>query len=281
MKDQTAALDWSAARGDKWCAQLAGMESMLRPVDEPLVRALQLDAPVRVAEVGCGGGGTTLEIVRRAPDGSVVHGFDISARLVERARERVPPGEQRVVFDVADMAKAAPQEPYDRLVSRFGIMFFDQPQAAFTNLARWLAPGGRFAFAAWGRLADNPWLTSVRDVVARVVDVPPPEPDAPGPFRYADPDRLRTLLEQSGLVDLDVHEWRGPLLIGDSLSPAEAAQFALASFSSYGELLSKAGDEARDEARRALTEVFSEHQDDGVVRMGAGVHVFTGSRPRA
>ncbi len=280
MNDQNAASGWSAARADKWLAQLTGMESMLRAVDEPLVSALRLVAPMRIAEVGSGGGGTALELLRRAPAGSVVHGFDISARLVERARERVQPGEQ-IVFDVADMAKAAPKAPYDRLVSRFGIMFFDDPQAGFTNLARWLVPGGRFAFAAWGRLADNSWITSVRDVVARVTEVPPPEPDAPGPFRYADPDRLTALLEHAGLVDLAVNEWRGALPIGDALPPAEAARFALASFSSYGELLAQAGDEARDEARRLLTEIYAGHQDSGTVRMAAGVHVFTGSRRRA
>jgi len=177
MNENPAATDWTGERGKKWLAQLAGMEAMLKPVDEPLIRALHLDAPARIADIGCGGGGTTLEILRRAPAGSVVHGFDLSPALIDLARSRKPSEERAVAFEIADMATAAaPEEPYNRLVSRFGIMFFDDPLAAFANLLRWLAPGGRFAFAAWGRSADNPWITSVRQVVAEIIDLPAPDP---------------------------------------------------------------------------------------------------------
>jgi ubiquinone/menaquinone biosynthesis C-methylase UbiE len=126
-------------------------EAKLAPVDEPLIRALNLDAPSRIADIGCGGGGTTLEILRRAPAGSVVHGFDLSPASIELARGRKRSDECTIAFEVANMATAtAPEEPYDRLVSRFGIMFFDDPLGAFANLVRWIAPGGRFAFAALG-----------------------------------------------------------------------------------------------------------------------------------
>jgi SAM-dependent methyltransferase len=173
MNENPAASDWTAARGEKWRAQLAGMEAMLTPVDEPLIRALNLDAPCRIADIGCGGGGTTLEILRRAPAGSVVHGFDLSPALIELARSCKRSDERAIGFEIADMATAtAPEKPYDRLVSRFGIMFFDDPLAAFANLVRWLAPGGRFAFAVWGRPAENPWMTSVRQVVAEIIPLP-------------------------------------------------------------------------------------------------------------
>jgi trans-aconitate methyltransferase len=181
MNQNPAPSDWSAARGEKWCGQLSGLEPTLASIDEPLIRALDLDAPTRIAEVGCGGGATTLHILRRAPAGSVVHGFDISPNLIEHARGRTQ--ERAIAFHVADMNTAAPEKPYDRLVSRFGVMFFDDPPAAFANLLRWLEPGGRFAFAVWGTASDNPWFTSVRDVVARLVEVPQPDPDGPGAFR--------------------------------------------------------------------------------------------------
>jgi SAM-dependent methyltransferase len=275
----TSASDWATTRGEKWRAQLHGMEATLLPIDEPLLRALELDAPLRIAEIGSGGGGTAMELMRRAPKGSVVHGFDLSPSLVESARERARANERAVVFEVADMATAAPDEPYDRLVSRFGIMFFDDPLAAFTNLARWLAPGGRFAFAAWGPASDNPWMTSVRDVVARIVEVPRPDPDAPGAFRYAESGKLVTLLDRAGFAELEEHAWRGALPIGGALTPAAAAEFALSAFSSFGELLAKAGDAAVDEARRALTARFSSAQRDGIVRMDASVLIVTGGRP--
>ena len=278
MNQTREAFAWAAARGDKWSAQLSGMESTLSPVDDPLIRALDLDAPSRIADIGCGGGGTAIEIARRAPIGSVVHGFDISPTLIGQARRRTRRPEHTVVFEVADMTSAAPAKPYDRLVSRFGVMFFDAPQAAFSNLVRWLEPGGRFAFAVWGPPPENPWMTSVRDVVARVVDVPRPDPEAPGPFRYADSDRLLALLERAGLSDLEVHEWRGALPIGGGLPPAEAANFALSAFGSFGELLAGAGGEALSEAHRALTARWSHHHVDGAVRLDACVRIFTGAR---
>ena len=278
----TSAADWAAARGDKWLSQLSGMEAMLAPVDEPLLRALRLDAPLRIADIGSGGGGTALEILRRAPAGSVVHGFDISPALVEVARRRIGPEQGNLTFQTADMATAAPPTglPYDRLVSRFGIMFFDDAPAAFANLARWVAPGGRFAFAAWGPTADNPWMTTVRDAAAEVVEIPKFDREAPGAFRYAEADRLLALLAGAGFGELDVGDWHGALSVGGGLPAAEAATFALATFASFGELLAKAGGEAVEQARRSLTARFAAHQQDGVVRMEARVHIFTGGRPR-
>jgi SAM-dependent methyltransferase len=231
--------------------------------------------PCRIAEIGCGGGGTTLEILRRAPAGSVVEGFDISPALIELARERAQPDESAIAFTIADAARAR-EGPYDRLASRFGIMFFDDQPAAFANLVRWLAPSGRFAFAVWGGLAENPWMTSVSGAVAEVVDMPVFNPEAPGPFRYGEADRLVNLLERAGFGELDVRDWRGALDVGGSA--AEAANFALAAFSSFGELLAKAGDAALNQARQALTARFLPHERDGVVRMDACVHIVTGGR---
>jgi SAM-dependent methyltransferase len=274
MKEQPSA-DWNSARGEKWRAQLSGMEAMLMPIDEPLIRALQLDAPCRIADIGCGGGGTALEISRRAPAGSVVHGFDISPALIELARGRTRPGESAIGFETADMATAtAPAEPYDRLVSRFGIMFFDDAPAAFANLVRWLAPGGRFAFAVWGSPADNPWMTSVREVTASLVDMPSTDPGAAGPFRYAEADKLLALLHRAGVGELDARDWRGALPIGGGLPAADAAKFALASFSSWGELRAA----TRPPAHRLLTEPFATHDADGRVAPDASVHPRPGAR---
>jgi SAM-dependent methyltransferase len=252
------------------------MEAMLAPIDEPLIDALRLNTSYRIADLGCGGGGTTLKLARLAPRGSVVHGFDLSSALIASARKQAAGG---VIFEVADMAKAGPPGlPYDRLVSRFGTMFFDDPGAAFANIARWLVPGGRFAFAVWGRLSENPWMTTVREAVAEAVDVPKTDHEAPGPFRYADADILLALLHQSGFGELRLDDWRGPLRFGGGLPPADAADFALASFSGFAELLAAAGDSAVATARRTLTDRFTGHQHDGVVQLDACVHVVTGVR---
>ena len=270
--------DWAGARGEKWRAHLPGMEATLAQIDEPLIQALELDRGYRIAEIGCGGGSTALAILRRAPAGSVVQGFDIAPSLIEGARERSR-NQAAVSFEVADVATTAPQEPYDRLVSRFGIMSFDDPPAAFSRLLQWLVPGGRFAFATWGRPADNPWMSVVREVVAGIINIEPPDPTGPGPFRYASTDRLVTLLDAAGFAAVDVRDWHGKLPIGGQRSVAQAADFALAAFSSFAEDLARSGDEAVRRARAELTARFSNHYEDAAVRMAAHVHIFTGVRP--
>src|SRR3569833_482426 len=156
------ASDWVASRGEKWRAHAPRLEAKLRPIDAPLIGALRLDSPYRIAEVGCGGGATTLEIHRQAPAGSTVRGYDIVPGLIELARERASGSGPGIDFEVANVATVRPEQPYDRLVSRFGVMFFDDPAAAFGNLFEWLAPGGRFAMGVWGPLADNAWMTALR-----------------------------------------------------------------------------------------------------------------------
>ena len=269
--------DWAAARSDKWRRHLAGLEAMLAPIDEPLITALALTAAVRVADVGCGAGATTFAVVRCAPAGSVAHGLDLSPALIEVARRRRGAHDSAVAFEIADLGTAAPpQMPYDRLVSRLGVMFFTDPLAAFANLRRWLVPGGRVAFAVWGPVEDNAWMAATRAAVADAIGLAPIDPTAPGPFRYGDVAPLVSLLGRAGFVDVTVTDWRQALSIGDRLPAPDAARFALASFSSFAELLSNAGGDALVRAHRGLTARFSRYEREGAVLMPARVHIIAG-----
>jgi SAM-dependent methyltransferase len=137
-------------------------------------------------------------------------------------------------------------------------MFFDDPPRAFANLARWLVPGGRFAFAVWGPLAGNPWMTVVRDVVAEIVEVARGDPP--------------------GFAGIEVRDFRGSMPVGGGLPPADAARFALAAFASFGDLLAQADAAAQERAQRSLTDVFSRHAPEGDVRIDIHVHIVTGTR---
>ncbi|MEM7192164.1 MAG: class I SAM-dependent methyltransferase [Pseudomonadota bacterium] len=271
--------DWADERGKKWRDQLSGLEAMLEPVDAPLIEALRLDGPVRIAEIGCGGGGTTVKVLEHAPEGSSVHGIDISPDLADIARARLEAHESDGEVHVANVESApAPAGSYDRLLSRFGIMFFERPQAAFSNIATWLAPGGRFAFAVWGEPEKNPWMISLRDAVAEVMEVPLPDIEAPGPFRYGEGDRLLEHLNIAGLSDLHIHDWYGTLRIGGGVPPAEAVDFAFDSFS-LGELLADASDAENATVRDLLLKRYLEEERDDGVHMEACVHIVTGVRP--
>jgi SAM-dependent methyltransferase len=267
-------IDWASARGDRWRTNLVGMEAMLAPIDTPLLRALRLEAPVRIAEIGSGGGATARALLRAAPRGSIVDGYDISAALVEHARAQS--ADEGIAFHVANAASVVPTQPYDRLVSRFGVMFFPDAAAAFANLRRFLVPGGRFAFAVWGAREDNLWLKTVRDVVTEVATIPPVDPEGPNPFRYQDVEVLRALLGGAGFDDVTVEDWRGALSIGGALPAPEAARFALAAFSSFGEVLAEAGEAAQQRAQAALATRFAKLEDDSAVRLVARVHIVSG-----
>ncbi len=274
----SSAAEWASTRGEKWRVNAAVMEATLSPLDEPLIAALRLAGRTRIADIGCGAGGTSLAVQRRAPSGSVVHAYDISATLIEYARARTLEAGLPVTFELADVATAPlPAVRYERLYSRLGVMFFDDPAAAFARLRSWVVPGGRCTFVVWAPPEENPWLGTVRAAVERVVEVPGQEPDGPGPFRYAEQGALPSLLAQAGFRDIESREWRGALPVGGGLSAAAAANVALDAFSSFAELLAEAGAGKRDQVAEDLTSVFRRHERDGVVQIDAAVHVVSAS----
>ncbi len=278
MSENPTSVEWSESRGDKWRTHMASLEAMLRPIDEPLIDALQLGGASRIADLACGGGGTSLQVLARAEPTAEVHGYDIAPGLIEAARARIPAGETRLRFSVANLQTARPDQPYQRLISRFGTMFFEDPATAFSNLTHWLGPGGRFAFAVWGPARDNPWNSSVREVVAGVLPVPAVDPSGPGPFRYGEVTKLTQLLTGAGFQDVQVFGWSGRLAIGGGLPPERSAALALATMGSFSELLTGAPAEKAEEVERRLVALHRTHVVDGVVQMPARVHLVTGRR---
>lgn len=271
--------DWAGERGRLWRSKLGEMERMLAPIDAPLIEAARLDGPLRIADLACGGGGTTFRLQDASPPGSEVHGFDLSPALVETALSRRARESSLPTFAVAELScDQPPGRPFDRLVSRFGMMFFEAPLDACRNLLGWLQPDGRFAFAVWSEPAANPWLRLARDVVARHIALPAPQPDSPGPFRYGAAGTFPALLRRAGFEDVVERPWRGLLHLGGGMEAPEAAGFMLASFS-FASPLKQASEDVQRRALHALTEAFSAHLIDGQVALEASVWIVTGRRP--
>ncbi|HEY8142678.1 MAG TPA: class I SAM-dependent methyltransferase, partial [Kofleriaceae bacterium] len=200
---------WNGQAAERWISDRERMDRSLESISTVVIERAAPRAGERVLDVGCGCGTTSLVIAGRvAPGGSVV-GEDISAPMIETARGRA--GGAPVEFLVADAATHRFGSPFDLLFSRFGVMFFAEPVAAFTNLRAQLAPGGRMAFVCWRSLRDNPWafapLAAARDLLP---PMEPPDPHAPGPFAFADSDRLRGILTEAGFRDvaIDAHDDR-------------------------------------------------------------------------
>src|SRR6185503_20850430 len=162
----------------------------------------------RIVDIGCGGGDTTLALAERVQGHGFVLGVDVSRPLLQRATARAAnTPEYPVRFVEADAAGYAFERgSFDALFSRFGVMFFADPAAAFANLRRALKPGGRMAFVCWRSEGENPIMTVPLTAAKKRIPVPPPpaDPTAPGPFALADRARLERILQTAGFASIAI-----------------------------------------------------------------------------
>jgi SAM-dependent methyltransferase len=184
-----------------WAEVRELLELQLAPLGRRALAALAPHAGERVPDIGCGGGETALDLAEAvAPNGAVV-GVDLSA-FAQRAAK----GCERVRFIQAD-AGVYPFEPasFDGAFSRFGVMFFSDPTAAFINIRRSLGPNGRLAFVCWRALEENQLdIVPLRAASAHLPPQPAYDPDAPGPFAFANPGRVRGILERAGFAEIEI-----------------------------------------------------------------------------
>jgi SAM-dependent methyltransferase len=196
---------WNDAAGPAWVEFQDALDRQIEPLGARVIDLLAPAPGERFLDIGCGCGQTTLELAKRVGPTGAVLGVDISRPMLAVARERAA-GVPQARFLEAD-AQTHPFEPgaCDAIHSRFGVMFFQDPTAAFTNLRRALKPGGRLAFLCWRTPAENPVMTLPMAAAAPHLPPPvPPTPGAPGPFAFADPDRVRPILAGAGFGDIAI-----------------------------------------------------------------------------
>lgn len=211
---------WNGPEGRHWVERETRFDAMLAPFLEPILTAAAPGAGDRVLDVGCGNGALSRAAASR---GAAVTAVDISAPMLARARERAAAEGLPVDFVEADAQVHTFAEPFATVVSRFGVMFFADPEAAFANLAAALGRNGRCAFTCWQAQAHNPWVTVPAGALLPIVGPPEPAPpDAPGPFAFADPDRVAGILTRAGFADVVIEPLTPPLLLGGGLGPDEA-----------------------------------------------------------
>lgn len=204
---------WNTSVGQVWAAHQALLDRQINPLGEIAIKALRLTRGSRVLDIGCGCGETTLNLSEwTGPEGQVT-GVDISRPMLEIARNRPrPPVAGAVKFVEADAQTTDLTfggEPYDFAFSRFGVMFFEDPDAAFANIRSALKPKARISFVCWRAPEENPWMTEPAKVVAHLIppSAQPPAPSdplAPGPFAFAEPSRITGLLSRAKFTHIDV-----------------------------------------------------------------------------
>lgn len=213
---------WNSDVGRNWARYQEQLDISLRPFGEAAMERAGINAGLDILDVGCGCGDTTFALGERAGPGGTAVGIDISEPMLTRARLRADQLKPRNV----SFRKADPQiddfrsETFDIVFSRFGVMFFDDPVRAFSNLRRALSSNGRLAFACWRPPADNPWVKVAVDQVREHIELPPPPgPDDPGEFSFGDRDRVHRILNEAGFTDISIESFEPEITLagGDGL----------------------------------------------------------------
>lgn len=197
---------WNGSGGCAWVETQDVLDQMFQPFEDMLVGAVTAGGGGRVLDVGCGTGATTIAVARRLGSAGFCTGIDISEPMIASARARAERELLAAPFICAD-AETHTFEPaaFDVIISRFGVMFFDDPVRAFANLRTAAARSAGLRFVAWRDPAENLFMTAAERAAAPLVpDLPRRRPDAPGQFAFADRDRMKHVLEKSGWKDIDI-----------------------------------------------------------------------------
>ncbi len=268
---------WNEQGGPRWVRLQEALDRQLASFGCVVMDRLAIGAGERVLDVGCGCGETSLELGRRGGAEGRVLGVDISTVMLARARERAA-ASPNVQFRAAD-AQTHPfaAASFDVVFSRFGVMFFRDPRAAFANLARALVPGGRIGFHCWKALPENPWMTvPLFAALQHVPAPPPPAPDAPGPFAFADAERVRGILADAGLAEIELESRTDVMGVGSGTLD-DAVDFAL-QMGPASIALREATPETVAKVRVSVREALAPHMTSDGVRLATSSWVVTARR---
>jgi SAM-dependent methyltransferase len=265
--DQAA--HWSEA-GQVWVEHSGPLDRFLETVTPPLLDAAFPGAGASVLDIGCGFGSTTLEMARRLGPGGRCLGVDISAPMLNLARTRAA-GVAGVDFlqadaQTADLGAAA----FDAAMSRFGVMFFDDAVAAFGNIRSAMKPGGRLAFVCWRSPLENAFFSAPAMAAAGLLPPgPPPEPDAPSQFAFADPGKVAGILERSGWREASIDKLDAPVSV-----TLEDASRLLLGVGPVGAAL-RADPSLEPELTRAVTGALEPYRDGERLKVDAACWLVT------
>jgi ubiquinone/menaquinone biosynthesis C-methylase UbiE len=268
---------WNEQMGSKWVALESRLESQISSFGLAVMSRAELAPGQRVLDVGCGCGQTSVQLGERVGAAGLVVGVDVSTAMIERARARACEAQLRHVrFENAD-AQTFPLPPasFDLAFSRFGIMFFSDPTGAFANLRGALTPGGRLAFVCWQRLDRNPWMQVPLAATAQHAPLPEPlAPGAPGPFSFADADRVQGILESAGFSEIAFESEERELLLGGSGSLEQAVDFTL-QLGPAAAALRQAGDAVRASVVGSIRDALAPYTVADGVRMPSASWIVT------
>ncbi|MDC0545474.1 methyltransferase domain-containing protein [Gammaproteobacteria bacterium] len=258
---------WSGAGGDVWVDKQREMDIMLNPLGERAIQGLDLSGEIKILDIGCGCGATTLEIAKAVTQGEVI-GVDISEPMLERATKTA--SDMMLIntsFQVKDVqVDEMPLSYFDIAFSRFGVMFFEDPFEAFKNINHSLKDNGQLSFVCWQHASLNPWQSLSIQVIKEFLDLPAPAPKSPGPFAFEDKSYINEILTESGFRDIEIKDNQEDIVMFSGKSIREACEDYLTINPVVTEMLKNSPTELREEILEALIGKFSDfHNNEGLL----------------
>jgi SAM-dependent methyltransferase len=269
---------WNSRAGETWAAMQKRIDAQINPLGLTAIERLAPADGEKILDIGCGCGTTSFELARHVGASGHVTAVDISKPMLDVARRGAKEAQAtNITFLEAD-AQTYPFQPgsFDVLFSRFGVMFFIDPVAAFKNLLAALKPGsGRLAFVCWRKLPENSWMeTPLKAAMRHLPPQAPPDPLAPGPFAFADAGRVRRILTEAGLADVAVTPHDQKIELGT----LEQAVEHCTRVGPLARLFSE-NPGAVDPVKETLRDTLHEFEINGRVQMDSSVWIATARRP--
>ena len=262
---------WNGEAGDKWARLQVRLDALFAPISAAAVAAAAPRRGDHVLDIGCGCGATVLALAEAVGSLGRVTGVDISAPMLAVAARRLAAAglAQAAVLEADAAAEPFAPGAIDLVFSRFGVMFFEAPVEAFINIRRALKPGGRLAFACWRPFRGNPWFHAPYKAAApHLPEQQKTDPEAPGPFAFADPERVTRILGLAGFSDVTVEPFDTPLTLAPPGGVAEATDL-LIQIGPVSRALATGDDAQRRAATRAIAEALKAVDGPEGVRLGA------------
>ncbi|MEZ4220189.1 MAG: methyltransferase domain-containing protein [Polyangiaceae bacterium] len=263
---------WNEVAGPIWVQEKARLDRFSEPFLSAALRRLALEAGQSVLDVGCGTGASTAALAERVGPSGRVLGVDIS-RVMLDAAERALASHANVQLREEDAQTYRPESSVDFVFSRFGVMFFADPRAAFENLGQGLREGGQLGFLCWRGREDNEWATFATEAAAEVIDVPTLDPAAPGPFRMARGGATVELLIEAGFDDVGVEALDQQV----SFTLSDANEF-MTRVGPMAAFLREADETTAKALREALASALARRAQEGSVTFRAGAWWVSATR---
>lgn len=273
---------WNGEAGREWVARDKQMRSTLRPIGGEAIAAALVQPGEAVLDIGCGCADTSFALLESVGATGRVLGVDISGPMLAAATARAKqlPDELQgaIAFEHAD-ASIYPFEAasFDLIFSRFGVMFFADPAAAFANMRKALKPKGRIAFICWAPVSENEWITVPMSAAFQHVPRPEPmPPNAPGPFGLSEREFTQQMLGEAGYTDINIVSTRPVMRFGHGIEQDRVADFFI-DIGPASRLLEDTAPNLRETVRLAMTQAVMPHYDGETVNLNASCWIVTAS----